>query len=280
MPQRDTTETRAVTLVDIPLVRRLVEKGVILDSELICTRDVYGSNGAVLSSILLPPRGLHTLLSRDDKHQVIGQFRMRSDQPHAQILYLAPGMEVEEDDTPWLHMLDAMAREAGKHNAHALIAEVDEDCNLFETMRSAGFAVYARQQLWMRQGEEAAFAHLHEMEMTPQTDADLPGIYALFSSTVPRLVQQITAPSAEMEGRVYRVNDRIEATSVIPRAKTARMCYPIFIPMCRGRRPPCCIPCCWGCKKAARCMYVCAAIRIGWGQRWRGWAFSRGCARR
>lgn len=206
MPMHD-IDTRTASLVDIPLVRRLVDQGTVLDSELEFTRD---ANGALVSSILLPQRGLCTLVTRSDKQQVVAQFRVRADDPIAHIMYIAPGLEPDVDDTEWLHLLDAMAREAGRYNAHALLGEVDENGPLFETMRTAGYAVYARQEIWVRYpGEFPSYGD--PIGLTEEMEADALGVQSLLTTTVPSLVQQYAAPHADMSGLVYRKNDRVEA---------------------------------------------------------------------
>src|SRR5262245_25268993 len=114
MPPRD-TDSRSMTLVDIPLVRRLTEKSVILDSESNITRDVWESTSSLISNVLLPQRGgLHTIITRCDEQQVVGQFRLRGDGTYGHIVYLAPALE-DSDDSVWLSALDSLAREAGKH---------------------------------------------------------------------------------------------------------------------------------------------------------------------
>jgi hypothetical protein len=203
MPARD-TDIRAVKLVDLPMMRRLVDKCIVLDSELILTRE---SNG-LISSLLLPQRGVYTLVARNDKQQVAGQFRLKHDDTHARIVYLAPCMNADSDDTTWLHVLDAMAREAGKLGAHALIGELEESSPLFETMRTAGYAVYVRQEIWRREAG-TPFADVPPFELTQATDDDVLGVNALFSSTVPSLVQQYAAPPSEMPGLVYRMDGRV-----------------------------------------------------------------------
>src|SRR5215510_15568923 len=107
MPIRDTAETRAVTLVDIPLVRRLTESGTVLDSELCYTHDSLQQSPR-LFTLLLPYRGVHTMVTRLDKQQVVGQFRLQQDATYAHIAYIAPALEADGDDTAWLHVLDAM----------------------------------------------------------------------------------------------------------------------------------------------------------------------------
>lgn len=218
------TDTRAVTLVDIPLIRRLTDRATVLDSEIEFTRDAV--DGAILSS-LLPQRSLYTLVARSDKQQVIGQFRMQNQ--HAHIIYIAPSLDENMDDTVWLHILDAMAREAGKHNAHALIAEVNEDSSLFETMRTAGFAVYARQQIWRRVPEDH-IAVEPDVELKPETENDATSIQSLIINTVPPLTQQICSPPGAMDGWIYRKNERIEAYIAVSEGKRGIYIMPYLHP--------------------------------------------------
>ena len=56
-------DIHAAKLVDLPLIRRLAEKGTILDSEMRCTRDVTDPQSVLLASIL-PQRSLYTLVGR------------------------------------------------------------------------------------------------------------------------------------------------------------------------------------------------------------------------
>lgn len=208
MVSRD-ADARYVTLVDLPLLHRLGEKSVVLDSELIFTNSNADVLGTFVSSVILPQRGLYTLVARSGAQQVVGQFRLRSDDMHAHIVYLAPGLEAYNDDTPYLHLLDAMAREAGRSGAHALLGEVDEQSPLFELMRTSGYAVYARQEIWMRQpGAYPSF--IGGVTLKEESAQDITGVNALLNSTMPALVQQFALPPADMPRLVYRQGDRVE----------------------------------------------------------------------
>ncbi|MBZ0288635.1 MAG: hypothetical protein K8I30_13540, partial [Anaerolineae bacterium] len=222
------TGTRTVKLVDIPLVKRLAEKGTILDSELGFTRSPDGPNSALFSSFFLPQRGLCTLVTRSKKQHVVGQFRMRSDDPNARIVYLAPHLEYDRDDTAWLHILDAMASEAGRRGAHMLTAEVDEYLPLFQTMRISGFAVYARQEIWQRVPDD--LPPVTPVELTPETEADAHGIQLLYTNIVPRLVQQIALPPSHSEGLVYRRKDRVEGYIAVSEGKCGIYLMPYLHP--------------------------------------------------
>jgi len=211
MPIRDTAETRAVTLVDIPLVRRLSESGgMVLDSELFYT-DATGAQSSGLITLLLPYRGVYTMVTRTESQQVAGQFRLRQNDAYAQITYVAPAPQEDEDDSAWLHVLDAMAAEAGKRGAHLLTAEVEENAPLFKTMRIASYAIYARQEIWCRAPEDATeYTPRHAVDLTDTTEEDLAGIYLLYGNIVPKLVQPVTELPGEGEGFVYRRDDRVE----------------------------------------------------------------------
>jgi hypothetical protein len=204
-------ETRAVTLVDLPTIRRLGHQATVLHSALEYTQTLNTPNTVTLTNLLLPNRRVHTMLSRIDDQQVVGQFRLRGSEHNAHIIYIAPSLDNATDNTAWLHILDGMAHEAGQHEAHALIAEVKEESPLFETMRTAGFAVYSRRQIWQRQPGEIPLPVDLATEITPETDADLPGIQSLMAQIIPALMQSFVMPDDEMKGWVYRRRGQVMA---------------------------------------------------------------------
>lgn len=201
-------DTRTVTLVDIPALHRLSDRAIVLDSEIQFTRDMTITNGTLSS--LLPQRNVYTLIARSDKRQVVGQFRLEPDGQNAQIIYVAPGLQSHTDDRLWLHVMDAMAREAGKHEAHALIAEVEESAALFETMRTCGFAVYARQQIWRRAPGPHTSAG-PAMTLIEPIEADLNHINGFIASVVPNLMRQFCVIDEEPHGWIYQKDERIMA---------------------------------------------------------------------
>lgn len=222
-------DTRTAKLIDIPLVWRLADKGTVLDSELGFTRAPEGPESAVLSSIFLRQRGLLTIVARCDGQDAVGQMRLKASEHLAQIVYVAPNLLEDADDTPWLHVLDAMSAEAGKRGAHNLTAEVDEASPLFQTMRRAGFAVYARQEIWKRipgqKPDASEVAPLHE-----ETDADAMDIQLLYCNIVPRLVQHIAVPSSESTGLVYRQGDQIQGYIAVSEGKYGVYLVPYLHP--------------------------------------------------
>ncbi len=220
-------EIHAAKLVDLPLIRRLAEKGTILDSELRCTREVTGPQSVLLGSIL-PQRNFHTLVGHAGRQSIVGQFRVRSDERIAQIVYIAPDLEPHKRDTAWLDLIDAMAAEAGKRGVHMLMAEVDEESLLFVTMRSAGFAVYARQEIWRR--DPAALPELAAVNLSDDKDEDSGSFHSLFGAIVPRLVQPVAMPPDDCEGFVYRQNQRVQGYVSVSVGKTGIYLMPLLHP--------------------------------------------------
>jgi hypothetical protein len=153
---------------------------------------------------------VYTLVSRSEKQQVVGQFRYRPDDLNAHIVYIAPALDEDIEDTVWLNILDAMCREAGKHGAHSLIAEVETSSHLFETLRTARFSTYARQIIWRHDAVDIDPANC-VIDLEVETNSDQIGVMSLINYTVPTILQQVAAPPSDMEGLIYRKNGRIEA---------------------------------------------------------------------
>lgn len=181
----------------------------VLDTRIGCTRAADGPNSALLASIM-PNSNRHTLLAKADGRTIAGQFYLASDGHNAQIIYMAPELKPEDDDTAWLLALDAMAQESGKRQAHTLSAEVEEDSPLFVTMRRSGFAVYARQQLWGRSPDAPPILADETVRVRMATDKDAGAIYGLYSATMPKLLQQVSLPPDE-HGFVYFQNETLMA---------------------------------------------------------------------
>ncbi len=228
-------DTHAMKLLDLPLMLRLKQNAIVLHSELGLTEDARGQNSALLSSIVFP-RGLHTLLGTVDEKNVVGQFRYRPGESNAHIVYLAPTLDGDEDDTIWLHMLDAMAEQAGKNGAQTLVGEVELSHRLFETMRRAGYAVYSRQVIWHH--EPIPLGSLKsDLSVTDETDDDQIGIAALLGSIIPRIMQTVMGPSPDMSGLVYRKSGRVEGYIAYSEGKHGVYLMPYLHPEVLGEAP-------------------------------------------
>lgn len=222
MPNRD-IHVRPVTVKDVVALMRLARTSVALDSAQSCTQTSALNYSARLSGWLLPARGIYTLLAHDQHQQVIGQYRVKNAHdyhPIAQIIATAPHVETHSstyqngnnssDDTLWMHLFDAMTRDAGKHGAHILLAEIDESGPLFETLRRCNFSVYSRQDIWRLAPEQILpAATTTPAEVSLQTPADALDIQNLCGHVLPSMIQQITPLPCSEAGFIYRADDRL-----------------------------------------------------------------------
>lgn len=199
-------DARTLSFVDILHAKRLTETGTILDAQVRCTTAGAGLNSALLAS-MMPHTSRHTLMARSDSQRVVGQFYMAQDNKTARLVYVAPQLEPDGDDSAWLLVLDAIVKEAGKRGAHVLTGEVEESSPLFVTMRQSGFAVYARQTLWVRH-PDAAPEDNPQVRVRRATEDDMSALYRLYRRTVPRLLQQVSSPPS-LNGFVYQQGSQV-----------------------------------------------------------------------
>ncbi len=220
-------DIRTATLVDLPTLRRLAEHATILDCELGCTRESVGVHDLLMTSRFW---GAHTLIGRVNRQQVIGQYRCKPHEHLAQMVFVAPYLEEGADNTAWLHVIDAITADAGRRGATMLTAEVEETSALFTTMRAAGFAVYARQELW--RGAIPFPDRVTPAKLTRETSDDTFDIQVLYSNIVPRLVQPFGVPSTDSEGYVYRDPDsgRVRAYVAVSEGKYGVYLMPYLHP--------------------------------------------------
>ena len=113
-------------------------------------RSIFSS----LTPAFIPTTGVYTYQSKDDgslPQVILGQATHVAGSPSAHLAFLAPETAIE---SPGLFpILEQLTCEVGSRGAYHLIAEVNEEAPAFEALRKAGFAIYARQQIWRLSGE-------------------------------------------------------------------------------------------------------------------------------
>jgi hypothetical protein len=173
---------------DIRVLHRNRAKGLYLDTALALTRGGSFASG-VLRSFFSPATGVFTWVCSDNRGEqpVLGQFRHKAEEPFARLTLLAP--EEALGSTLTIDLLEQLAKQAGDHGAFNLLAEVDEQSLGFESLRKAGFVVYARQRVW-RLKENGDQFNL-EMPWEIAHKQDVIGAQTLYHSVVPGLVQQV-----------------------------------------------------------------------------------------
>ena len=187
---------------DVKLVQTLGERGVCLDAATCLTHGTRPLQSA-LFAYLMPTASAPTVIWRAPNSRpknngrvgAFGQLRHRPGQELARVLFVAPPC-VPETAEAWLRVVEQLAVEAGERGAHNLIAEVNEDSAEFEALRTAGFAIYARQSLWKLAvgGHAQPAASGKAAALRPGKSSDAIGVSTLYSNIVPRLVQQVEPP--------------------------------------------------------------------------------------
>jgi len=214
---------RSFTLRDFALVRRLSEQGVSLHAESALTDNLQPFWGALLSVVVRGEYPTLVLKSAEQYGSGFIQILFEEDRHHAHILYLSPSIE-EEEDSPqgkgtysqpdqsggaWLSLLDQAVIEVGRHGIHSLVAEVDEKGPELPILRRAGFAVYARQDIWVLDSPKQNSGVIREspVVLQPRQSSDDWDIQLFYANTVPRLVQLVEPVPPVGKGDTWVLRD-------------------------------------------------------------------------
>lgn len=185
----------------VALLARVRDLGLCLDSQLAFTRGAHALQNALLDPFIRGKSAI-TLVSRNGDIEAVGQCIYRSDAPNARLSFFGPAEALDSD--AGLKLLESLAAAVGEHGAPNLIAEVDERSDAFERLRSAGFAIYARQRIWRlveaKEDFEPAESDNWRFE-TVESDIwrvekteDKIAAQSLYHNIVPGLVQQVEPP--------------------------------------------------------------------------------------
>jgi hypothetical protein len=195
---------RPFTLRDLALVRRLSEQGLSLHAESALADNLQPLRGALVG--MVARRDSPTLIWKSEDKESAGfiQILLEEDRQHAHILYLSPDLAqhnnidspgsdtIDGNESIWLSLLDHAVSEVGKYGVHSLVAEVDENGPELPILRRAGFAVYARQDIWALDGDASVIDKTDATyKLRPRLEKDDWDIQLLYANTVPRLVQLV-----------------------------------------------------------------------------------------
>ena len=217
---------------DLPLLHRVRDRGLCPDSQLAFTRGAHAMQNALLDPFI-PGKSAVTLVSRNGEIEAVGQCIYRSDAPNARLSFFGPA-EALHNDTG-LKLLESLAAAVGEHGAPNLIAEVDERSEAFERLRSAGFAIYARQRIWRLDDTEEDFeiagGDIWHLENSEDTSA----AQSLYHNIVPGLVQQVEPPpSRPGHNLVYRREGELLGYLDVERGSLGTWIQPYFHPAVEG----------------------------------------------
>jgi hypothetical protein len=217
---------------DLALIHRLRNDGICLDTQLAYTRGMNALQNALLDPFT-PGRSVCTLVARAEEGneiEAVGQYVLHEARRQAHLAYIGPLEALNRD--VGLRLLDALTRHAGEQAAHSLTAEIDEDDDLFDRLRSAGFAIYARQRIWRLEAEwQRGAAEQVESDWRFENEQDRIAIHNLYHSLVPALVQQVELPpTLDGQGLIYRANGDVLGYLDIRRGPHGTWVQPYFHP--------------------------------------------------
>lgn len=190
---------------DLPKLHRIKSHGLCFDSQVAFTRGPHPLQSALLDTIT-PGRSASTLISAHESKRAltaIGQVELKGKGRVARLTFVAP--EAALPLSNGLRLLEALASSAGQRGALGLIAETDEASKAFEALRTAGFAVYARQRIWRWRPSETDIGDpASENPWRPLRDQDSLAIKSLYHNLVPPLVKQVEEdPGSYTNGLAY-----------------------------------------------------------------------------
>jgi len=181
-----------------------------MDSARLLTR---GSPAGLVASLsrLQPARGYFTGVTSGSKNSpaLIGQVSYQLGSRSARLSFIAPGTICDSPDLPSL--LEGLAWQAGDWGAFHVLGELEEICPAFESMRRAGFSVYAWQRVWQlpvgpTNGSEP------ETGWQPVREEDEWSVRSLFQNLVPPLAQSAEPLTMRRQrGLIYRQGTEIMA---------------------------------------------------------------------
>ena len=238
---------RPIDWRDLALLHRMRNTGLCLDSQLTYTRQRYALQNAILDA-LTPGRSTSTLIDRPthlEQESVFGQVRRRTEQHHARLTFIGPMTALDQPNC--IQLLDALSQSAGENGAHHLIAEVEETSPAFESLRQAGFAIYARQRIWRlvdsphgkpdllnaASGKDRPEEHRggDEPVWRREMGSDASAVHGLYLNLVPALVQQVeTFPVHDSRGLVYWDRGELLGYLTIDRGPQGVLVHPYFHP--------------------------------------------------
>ncbi|MFC1997748.1 hypothetical protein ACFLXI_09130 [Chloroflexota bacterium] len=190
---------------DLRVLHRYRSKGLYLDTAQVLTRGSSFTSG-VFRSFFSPTTDAFTWICADDcGHQpVLGQFAHVPESAFARLTLLAPEGALESKIT--IDLLEQLTRQAGEHGAFHLLAEIPEQSNAFESLRKAGFVVYARQRVWKLRENDDGFKVMIPWETAVKDKINF--AQSLYHNLVPGMVQQIEPlPSKNVGGLVCYDNE-------------------------------------------------------------------------
>jgi len=182
------TDVRPLRLHDLPFAYRFVGLGVSFDAEINLTVGDDGFRQALMAST----GEMQVYVLRDSDGGALAQLHYLPDTHYVRLAYVAPSLAEGADEPLWQTMLDGLTAVAGERGMVTIIAEASDAQPEFEILRRAGFAVYARQDLWERPPNPASSPSFQLR--AAKNPEDQQALLSLYGALVPGLIKHVEPP--------------------------------------------------------------------------------------
>ena len=187
---------RPLDFLDLPTLYHYRAEAISLDSARFLTRgNPLGAAGFI--SYFNPVRHLYTAVSQENGTTLLGGVTQTNGDSFARLVYLAPGSQIMHAGLPAL--IEHLCVQAGQWGAFHVLAETEENSDVFPALRKAGFSVYAWQRIW-------DVSHVSPSESSPgwvQTQSvNLTAVQQLYHQIVPPLLQPVEPAPRRASGMV------------------------------------------------------------------------------
>ncbi len=193
---------RSLEFLDLPILHRYRDEAISLDS----LRELTRGNPLRVANFLAhldPNQRFYTGIINNNDQTLLGCVVQTEGDSFAHLTYLAPSSLLEECVAP-VSLIEYLAAQAGKWQAHQVLAETDEDSPLFQTLRQSGFSVCSRQRIWdLSEISLSVDFHSHWRK---QKDVDLIAIQSLQRQIVPPLLQQVETFARSSDGLICQAD--------------------------------------------------------------------------
>jgi len=182
------TEVRSLRLHDLPFAYRMSGLGVSFDAQI---RLTVGDDG-FRQALMAGTGETQVYVLRTSDGGALAQMHYLSDMQCARLAYVAPALSEGASEAVWLALLDGLTAAAGERGIVTIIAEVADGIPEFEVLRRASFAVYARQDLWVRSPAPVPSPGFQLRSVRSAEDRQ--ALLSLYGSLVPGLIKHVEPP--------------------------------------------------------------------------------------
>jgi len=177
---------RSLDILDLPLIARYRNDALTLDSTRALTRG-HPLGTAGLFAYINPARHSYAAIANKEDSPLIGGITYSSEETFAKLLYLAPASRLNYAALP--DLVEHLVKQAGEWGAFHVIAEIDENSDVFPALRKAGFSVYAWQRMW-------DVSDLNGVSNAPKgwiraRSMNRPALQSLYHQIVPQLMHPV-----------------------------------------------------------------------------------------